>query len=212
MVPFDLAMEPAERTLLVSGPNTGGKTVLLKAVGIISAMAQAGIPAPVDEESTIPMFDDIYADVGDEQSIEASLSTFSGHMTNIASMERDFALPALILLDEVGSGTDPLEGGALGMAIVDHFRKRGALVLATTHDDTMKSYGATTDGVKVAAFGFELMNSAQRSFHLPGMPWFGRPLPFHTHQTNPQTMPSASITAVSTRRNASRCRRAGRRG
>ena len=154
-VPVDILLAPPTRTLVISGPNTGGKTVALKAAGLLALMTQAGLHVPAGDGSRMTVFSCIFADIGDEQSIAASLSTFSGHMMNIASMEREFALPALILLDEVGSGTDPVEGGALGMAIVDHFRKRGALVIATTHDDTMKSYGATTDGVTIAAFGFD---------------------------------------------------------
>ena len=90
----------------------------------------------------------VFADIGDEQSIAASLSTFSAHIANIVAMDRALELPALVLLDEVGGGTDPVEGGALGAAIIDHFRRRGALVVATTHDDTLKSYAATTDGVR----------------------------------------------------------------
>ena len=97
----------------------------------------------------------MFADIGDEQSIEASLSTFSAHVTNLAAMDRQLAVPALVLLDEVGSGTDPIEGGALGVAVVDHFRKRGATVIATSHYDALKTYASTTDGVVTAAFGFD---------------------------------------------------------
>ena len=169
-VPVDILLSPPTRTLVISGPNTGGKTVALKAAGLLALMTQAGLHVPAAEGSRTSVFTCVFADIGDEQSIAASLSTFSGHMTNIASMDRDFALPALILLDEVGSGTDPLEGGALGMAIVDHFRTRGALVIATTHDDTMKSYGATTEGVQVAAFGFDPDTFAPSYRLLYGMP------------------------------------------
>ncbi|MDQ3070665.1 MAG: endonuclease MutS2, partial [Acidobacteriota bacterium] len=169
-VPVDILLAPPTRTLIISGPNTGGKTVALKAAGLLALMTQAGLHVPAAEGSRTAVFSCVFADIGDEQSIAASLSTFSGHMTNIASMEREFALPALILLDEVGSGTDPIEGGALGMAIVDHFRTRGALVIATTHDDTMKSYGATTEGVTVAAFGFDPQTFAPSYRLLYGMP------------------------------------------
>jgi DNA mismatch repair protein MutS2 len=109
---------------------------------------------PVEPGSKLTPFRTVFADIGDEQSIANSLSTFSAHIANLVAMGRELELPALILLDEVGSGTDPVEGGALGAAVIDHFRKRGALVVATTHDDALKSYGATTDGVVVAAFGF----------------------------------------------------------
>jgi DNA mismatch repair protein MutS2 len=101
------------------------------------------------------VFQSVFADIGDEQSIEANLSTFSGHVANIVSMDRNLAVPALVLLDEVGSGTDPIEGGALGVAVVDHFRTRGATVIATSHYDALKSYSSTTPGVASAAFGFE---------------------------------------------------------
>ena len=104
--------------------------------------------------SRLPVFRSLFADIGDEQSIEASLSTFSAHITNMASMDRGLVTPALVLLDEVGSGTDPIEGGALGVAIVDHFRQRGATVIATSHYDQLKTYASTTTGVASAAFGF----------------------------------------------------------
>jgi DNA mismatch repair protein MutS2 len=139
---------------VISGPNTGGKTVALKAFGLLAVMAQAGILIPVDPGSRLTPFRTVFADIGDEQSIAASLSTFSAHISHLVAFERDLELPALVLLDEVGGGTDPIEGGALGAAVIDHFRKRGAIVIATTHDDAMKSYGATTQGVAVAAFGF----------------------------------------------------------
>src|SRR5437016_5400625 len=103
-------------------------------------MAQSGLRIPAADGSRIPVYRSVFADIGDEQSIEASLSTFSGHVANIAAMDRHFAAPALVLLDEVGSGTDPIEGGALGEAIVDHFRRRGATVFATSHYDALKTY------------------------------------------------------------------------
>jgi DNA mismatch repair protein MutS2 len=118
-------------------------------------MTQAGLHVPVDAGSSLPVFQSLFADIGDEQSIASSLSTFSAHITNVVSMDRALVLPALILLDEVGAGTDPAEGGALGTAIIDHFRRRGAHLIATTHYDSLKSYASTTDGVVGAAFGFE---------------------------------------------------------
>ncbi len=116
------------------------------------------------------MFRSLFADIGDEQSIEASLSTFSAHITNIASMDRGLATPALVLLDEVGSGTDPIEGGALGVAIVDHFRRRGATLIATSHYDALKTYASTTAGVASAAFGFEAETFAPTYQLLYGVP------------------------------------------
>jgi DNA mismatch repair protein MutS2 len=154
-VPVTVKIIPPATALLITGPNTGGKTVALKTAGLLSVMAQAGLRVPAADGSRLPVFRSIFADIGDEQSIEASLSTFSAHIVNIASMDRGLAVPALVLLDEVGSGTDPIEGGALGVAIVDHFRRRGATVIATSHYDALKTYASTTDGVTTAAFGFD---------------------------------------------------------
>lgn len=153
-VASDLSLVPPGAALIISGPNTGGKTVALKAFGLLALMAQSGLLIPVDTGSSFTPFRTVFADIGDAQSIAASLSTFSAHVARLIQVERTLDLPALVLLDEVGSGTDPLEGGALGAAVVDHFRRRGALVVATTHDDAMKSYAATTDGVISAGFGF----------------------------------------------------------
>src|SRR5216117_552677 len=117
-------------------------------------MAQAGLHLPAEHASQLPVFQSLFADIGDEQSISASLSTFSAHITNVVSMDRNLELPALVLLDEVGAGTDPVEGAALGTAVIDHFRQRGAHLIATTHYDSLKSYASTTGGVMSAAFGF----------------------------------------------------------
>ena len=159
-VPVDILLTPPTRILVITGPNTGGKTVALKNAGLLAAMAQAGLHIPVEKGSKLPVFRSVFADIGDEQSIAASLSTFSGHIANIVSMDRDLSLPALILLDEVGAGTDPVEGGALGIAVIDHFRQRGAHLVATTHYDSLKSYASTTPGVVSAAFGFNPENFA----------------------------------------------------
>jgi DNA mismatch repair protein MutS2 len=154
-VPVTIRILPPATVLLVTGPNTGGKTVALKTAGLLALMAQAGLRIPAADGSRLPVFRSIFADIGDEQSIEASLSTFSAHITNIAAMDRSLAVPSLVLLDEVGSGTDPIEGGALGVAVVDHFRTRGATVIATSHYDALKTYASTTEGVAGAAFGFD---------------------------------------------------------
>jgi DNA mismatch repair protein MutS2 len=154
VVPVDILLTPPIRILVITGPNTGGKTVALKTAGLLAAMAQSGLHVPAEPGSRIPIFKSLFADIGDEQSISASLSTFSAHVTNLVSMDRDLALPALVLLDEVGAGTDPVEGGALGIAVIDHFRRRGAHLVATTHYDSLKSYASTTEGVASAAFGF----------------------------------------------------------
>jgi DNA mismatch repair protein MutS2 len=154
VIPVDILLTPPSRILVIAGPNTGGKTVALKTAGLLALMAQAGLHIPVEAGSQVPVFKSIFADIGDDQSIAASLSTFSAHITNVVSMDRTLELPALVLLDEVGAGTDPAEGGALGMAVIDHFRRRGAHLVATTHYDALKSYATTTEGVVGAAFGF----------------------------------------------------------
>lgn len=153
-VPVTIRILPPSTVLLITGPNTGGKTVALKTAGLLALMAQAGLHVPAAHGTRLPVFRSIFADIGDEQSIEANLSTFSGHIANIASMDRLLQTPALVLLDEIGSGTDPVEGGALGVAIVDHFRTRGATVMATSHYDQLKTYASTSAGVTSAAFGF----------------------------------------------------------
>jgi len=154
-VPVDIHLVPPAHILVITGPNTGGKTVALKTTGLLVAMAQAGLHVPVEAGSRLPVFRSVFVDIGDEQSIAASLSTFSAHVANLVSMDRDLALPALVLLDEIGAGTDPVEGGALGVAVIDHFRARGAHLVATTHYDSLKSYASTTAGVESAAFGFD---------------------------------------------------------
>jgi DNA mismatch repair protein MutS2 len=153
-VPIDVVLEPPSRVLLVTGPNTGGKTVALKTAGLLALMAQSGLHLPAGS-ARLPLFRSVFADIGDEQSIAASLSTFSAHITNLVSMDRALTLPALVLLDEVGTGTDPNEGGALATAIVNHFRQRGAHLMATTHFDVVKTWGTATEHVTVAGFAFD---------------------------------------------------------
>src|SRR3954447_26190421 len=164
-VPVTIRIIPPSTVLLITGPNTGGKTVALKTAGLLALMAQSGLRIPVADGSRIPVFRGVFADIGDEQSIEASLSTFSAHVTNLAHIDRSLAAPALVLLDEIGSGTDPIEGGALGVAVVDHFRRRGATLMATSHYDALKTYASTTDGVVTAAFGFDAETFAP-TYHL----------------------------------------------
>jgi DNA mismatch repair protein MutS2 len=154
-VPVDLVIIPPITVLVVTGPNTGGKTVALKTAGLLALVAQAGLLVPAADGAQVPVFRSVFADIGDEQSIAESLSTFSGHIANVVEMERALTLPALVLLDEAGAGTDPAEGGALAMAIIEHFRLRGANVIATTHYDSLKSYASTTEGVVPAGFGFD---------------------------------------------------------
>jgi DNA mismatch repair protein MutS2 len=192
----DLVLVPPARVLVISGPNTGGKTVALKAVGLLALMAQSGLLIPVDAGSCFTPFKTVFADIGDEQSISASLSTFSGHIANIVAMDRAFDAPALVLLDEVGSGTDPAEGGALGTAILDHFRRRGATVVATTHDDALKSYAATTEGAVTAGFGFDPDTYAPTYRLVYGAP--GRSLAFEIAER--LGMPASVVTDARSRR------------
>jgi DNA mismatch repair protein MutS2 len=154
VVPVDVLLIPPARVLVITGPNTGGKTVALKTAGLLPLMAQAGLLIPSADGSQVPVFRSVFADIGDEQSIAESLSTFSAHIANIVATDRALALPSLVLLDEAGGGTDPNEGGALATAIIDHFRLRGAIVVATTHFDALKTYASTTEGVTSAGFGF----------------------------------------------------------
>jgi DNA mismatch repair protein MutS2 len=170
VVPFDLTMEPSERTLLVSGPNTGGKTVLLKSVGLFSALVQAGVPAPVGLESRIALFDDILADVGDEQSIAASLSTFSAHVKNLGEILASATAASLVLIDELGSGTDPLEGAALGGAILETLTRRGTMTLATTHLGALKDLATEVPGIVNASLQFDIARLAPTYRLIKGVP------------------------------------------
>ncbi|MFA5910142.1 MAG: endonuclease MutS2 [Vicinamibacterales bacterium] len=190
-VPVDVLLDPPNRVLLITGPNTGGKTVALKTAGLFALMAQAGLHLPATV-ARLPVFRAVFADIGDEQSIENSLSTFSSHITNLVSMDRELQLPALVLLDEVGTGTDPNEGGALATAIVQHFRQRGALVMATTHFDSVKTWGIGTEGVAVAAFAFDPQNFAPTYRLIYGAP--GRSLAIEMAQR--LGMPQAVIAAA----------------
>jgi DNA mismatch repair protein MutS2 len=154
VVPISLELNESCKTLLISGPNTGGKTVSLKTVGLLTLMAQSGLPVPA-AEAEFPIFDQVLADIGDNQSIQESLSTFSAHISHIREMALDVTPDSLVLLDELGAATDPEEGGALGVAIVDHFRAAGAYTLASTHLLALKIYGANTKGVLNACMGFD---------------------------------------------------------
>ena len=170
VVPFSLKLDQDCRTLLISGPNTGGKTVTLKTLGLIALMAQAGLPVPCTA-ATLPVFEQVLADIGDNQSIEQNLSTFSAHMSKLREMALDVTPDSLVLLDEIGSATDPEEGGALGVALVDHFRAAGAFTLASTHLTALKIYGANTKTVLNASMGFDeqtLDPTYQLRIGLPG--------------------------------------------
>lgn len=153
-VPISLEMDEDHQTIVISGPNAGGKTVVVKTVGLIALMAQSGLHVPA-ARATLPVFAQVLADIGDQQSIAANLSTFTAHMRNIAEMADRVSPPALILLDEVGTGTDPDEGAALGVAIVDFFHRAGATTIATTHYNPLKTWASHADGVLNASVEFD---------------------------------------------------------
>ena len=151
LLPIELEDEAQE--LVITGPNTGGKTVVLKTIGLLALMAQSGIPVPADR-AELPIFDAVLADIGDYQSIEQNLSTFSAHVTNIDFISHTATTQSLVLLDELGSATDPEEGAALAVAIADHFRRLGCIAVISTHHTSLKVYGANTAGVVNASVGF----------------------------------------------------------
>ncbi len=154
IVPVTIELEGNHRQLVITGPNTGGKTVSLKTLGLLALMAQSGIPVPADR-ADMPVFDAILADIGDYQSIEQNLSTFSAHVTNIDFISKTATQNSLVLLDELGSATDPEEGAALAVAIAEHFRQVGCMIVISTHHTSLKIYGANTEGVINASVGFD---------------------------------------------------------
>jgi DNA mismatch repair protein MutS2 len=168
--PFDLELEDGERTIVVSGPNAGGKTVLLKAVGLISAMTQAGIVPPVGKGTVLPVFRRVFCDIGDHQSIEASLSTFSGHVAALKAILVETGDGSLVLLDELGGGTDPQEGAALAGAVVLSMHASGAVTIATTHLGELKELAARTDGIVNASLEFDGETLAPTYRFLKGKP------------------------------------------
>src|SRR6202043_1133690 len=154
VVPVTVELENTRRQLVITGPNTGGKTVTLKTVGLLALMAQSGIPVPADR-AEMPVFDAVLADIGDYQSIEQNLSTFSAHVTNIDFISRTATAQSLVLLDELGSATDPEEGAALAVAIAGHFGVIGCMTVISTHHTSLKVYAANTPGVVNASVGFD---------------------------------------------------------
>jgi DNA mismatch repair protein MutS2 len=170
VVPFDLLLAPDEFTVLVSGPNTGGKTVLIKAVGLLCLMAQSGIIPPIGPQSTLPVFGGVFADIGDRQSIAASLSTFSAHVAQLRDMLERAGAGSLVLLDEIGSGTDPAEGGALATAVLKTLTRRRAVTLATTHLGALKQLAAETVGIVNASLQFDAETLTPTYRLLKGVP------------------------------------------
>lgn len=169
-LPINICLGPEAHTLVITGPNTGGKTAALKTIGLLCLMVQSGLHIPVHPDSTVPIFSDIFVDIGDEQSLQQSLSTFSAHVTNLRQITVQVSAQCLLLLDELGAGTDPMEGGPLGVAILEYFHQRGPMTFVTTHHSLIKAYAMATPQIACASVDFDLETLQPRYQLLYGLP------------------------------------------